>query len=207
MFQTKTLIHVSLLNNMSHIKDKKYKKIKSMLAFLISITCQQLFYYDYPFKKTFTEDQLNKQDSSSDSSEDSPVRSITHGHINTSQQNLNNVLHKELNDVSATLSNKVEQAIDNVSQNTPNNFKEVIIIKKRILTDGKRKVVDLNVRERLIPKAQNEIGEFKIRAVQAVILFLVAGIVFTSIMKIRQMWVKNGYLMKSMNGSKGDVKI
>lgn len=181
-----------------------------MLTLFISLVkTQQFLYYDYPFPKTFTEDDdIAKQDSSSEVSEDeSPIRSITHGHINTSQQNLNNVLHKELNDVSADLSNKVEQAIGNVSQNTPNNFKEVIIIKKRILTDGKRKVVNINVRDRLIPRTDEPASEFKTRAVLAGILFLVAGLVFTSIAKMYQIWIKNRYLLRNESSRlKSEVK-
>lgn len=173
----------------------------------MSIACQQLLYFDYPYKKSFNDDiAISKQDSSFESSDDSPIRSITHGRINTSQQNLNNVLHKELNDVSAALSNKVEQAIDNVSHNTPHNFKEVIIIKKRILSDGKRKVVDLNVRERLIPKTENVAVDFKTRAFMAGILFLIAGLVITSMAKIYQTYIKNRYLLRNESKPKSDTK-
>lgn len=131
-----------------------------------------------------------------------PIRSYTQGKINTSQENLNKILKRELNDVSADLSHKVEQAIGNVSKETPNNFKEVIIIKKRILSDGKRKVVNLNVRERLVPKEKDYVRDFGVRALIGGGLFLVAGVLFTTSVKVYQGWVRKRYIRLSEKGDK-----
>ncbi|KAM0685402.1 hypothetical protein COBT_003388 [Conglomerata obtusa] len=141
---------------------------------------------------------VNNDEPFSESNENNePIRSITQGKINTSSKNLNKILHRELGDVSADLSNKVEQAIGNVSRQTPHNFKEIIIIKKRILTDGKRKVVNLNVREKLVPKNQefdNGYSNFGMRALIGGILFLIAGLIFTSSIKMYQSYIKRKYI-------------
>ncbi|KAM0674363.1 hypothetical protein GVAV_001976 [Gurleya vavrai] len=134
-----------------------------------------------------------------------PIRSITEGKINTSKKNLNKILKRELGDVSADLSNKVEQAIGNVSRQTPQNFNEIIIIKKRILTNGKRKVVNLNVREKLVPKEKeidNSIKDFGMRALIGGVLFLIAGLVFTSSLKMYQGYIKRRFIKTKDNDKK-----
>lgn len=132
-----------------------------------------------------------------------PIRSITEGKINTSQEHLNSILHRELGDVSADVSKKVEQAIGNASRATPHNFKEVIIIKKRILSDGKRKIVNLNVQEKLVPKiVRNDMRDFGTRAFIGGLLFLLAGLIFTTTIKTYQNWIKRKYIKKNESNVK-----
>lgn len=135
-------------------------------------------------------------------SNDNSIRTISKGKINTSAENLNQILNRELNDVSADLSNKVQQAIGKVSRETPENFKEVIIIKKRIMNDGKRKVVNLNVREKMVPK-EDSMKEFGTRALLGGVLFLLAGLIFTSSVKMYQTYVRRKYIRL---GEKCDIK-
>ncbi|KAM0677524.1 hypothetical protein BDAP_001850 [Binucleata daphniae] len=146
----------------------------------------------------------NSEEPYESSDQNEPIRSITRSKINTSPKNLNNVLHKELGDVSADLSNKVEQAIRNVSKQTPQNYKEIIIIKKRILSDGKTKVVNLNVREKVVPKTKIEDTEndFGTRALIGGVLFLIAGLIFTTSLKIYQTHVKHKFIKKEVKETK-----
>lgn len=133
-------------------------------------------------------------------------QSITKGKLMATSQNLNEILHRELDDVSKEIGNKIANAIDRMREETidSDKYKEVIVIKKRILDDGNRKVINVNVSEKLIPK-YNEAMEINnivdpisrdlgTRAFFAGFLFLCAGLLFTSLIKIYQKWLKKRYI-------------
>ncbi|TBU13660.1 hypothetical protein CWI38_0369p0030 [Hamiltosporidium tvaerminnensis] len=128
-------------------------------------------------------------------------KSITQGKVKTSPKNLTNLLHHEFDDVSVDLNNKITNTIQNMHSPLfdPHKYKEVIVIRKRILQDGKRKIVNLNVSEHVVPKeviqSEEEISrDFGLRALLGGIVFLLAGLVFTSTVKMYQQYVKKRYI-------------
>lgn len=175
------------------------KYICMFLIFNLAFAHQMIPFMLYPNNFDSVNEYNDKPELSSN---DNSFRSISKGKININSENLDQILHRELNDVSADLSNKVQQAIGKVSRETPSNFKEVIIIKKRIMSDGKRKVVNLNVREKMIPK-EGTMKEFGTRAIFGGILFLFAGLIFTKSIKMYQTYVRRKYIRL---GEKCDIK-
>ncbi|KAG0439829.1 hypothetical protein DMUE_2159 [Dictyocoela muelleri] len=133
-------------------------------------------------------------------------QSITRGKLTATSDNLNEILHHELDDISKDLGNKIANTIGRMRENRIDNkkFKEVIFIKKRITTDGNKKIVNLNVSEKLVPKNERILfDEYKIepisrdlgtRALLAGLLFLCAGFIFTVSLKFYQRWLSNKYI-------------
>ncbi|TBU03708.1 hypothetical protein CWI36_0391p0030 [Hamiltosporidium magnivora] len=143
----------------------------------------------------------NLENEKSLNSHNSLHKSITQGKVKTSPKNLTNLLHHEFDDVSVDLNNKITNTIQNMHSPLfdPHKYKEVIVIRKRILQDGKRKIVNLNVSEHVVPKeviqSEEEISrDFGLRALLGGIVFLLAGLVFTSTVKMYQQYVKKRYI-------------
>ncbi|EJW02398.1 hypothetical protein EDEG_00292 [Edhazardia aedis USNM 41457] len=148
-----------------------------------------------PFPKNLFNDMYDSQLKK----ENQPIRSISKGKITTDSSNLNTILNRELSEVSKDMKNKVQQAIGNLRTNTPQNYKEVIIIKKRILSNGKRKLINVNVQDKVVPKddvvvRNSNFKDFGVRAVAGGILFLIAGLLFTSSIKVYQTWIRKKYI-------------
>lgn len=126
-------------------------------------------------------------------------QSISSGKLKASPDNLRDVLNHEFNDVSAELNNKLTGQIENLHTRADidrEKFKQVFVIGKHIVSDGKRKVVKINIKEQIVPK-EIKTEESKIdigtRALLGCILFLLVGLIFTTTMKVYQGFLKKQY--------------
>lgn len=145
--------------------------------------------------------------------------SITQGKLTANSENLNGILHKELDDISVELGNKITNAIGQMREDNIDRekYKEVIFIKKRILNDGNKKIVNVNVSEKLIPKNEPVFGndfkyepisrDFGTRAFLAGFLFLIAGLIFTTSLKIYQQWLRKKYIKMTEEKVNNEKKI
>ncbi|KCZ74775.1 hypothetical protein H311_04257 [Anncaliia algerae PRA109] len=125
-------------------------------------------------------------------------QSVSSAKLKASPNNLKDVLNQEFNDVSAELNNKLTGQIENLQTRGDidrEKFKQVFVIGKHVVSDGKRKVVKINIKEQIVPKEKNEEITIDIgtKALLGCILFLLVGLVFTTTMKVYQGFLKKQY--------------
>ncbi|EQB61457.1 hypothetical protein NAPIS_ORF00977 [Vairimorpha apis BRL 01] len=128
-------------------------------------------------------------------------RSIRYGKIKTNPENLETLIQHEMKDISPDLHNKITKKLAN-SNVDRTRYKDLFFIKKRIIQDGKRKVVTFDIQEKIIPKngpIDPLARDFSLRIMLAGILFLLAGLVFTTTMKAYQNVFKNKYIKYENN--------
>lgn len=124
------------------------------------------------------------------------IRSIRVGQVKTNPESVSELLRHEMADLSPdlkkTIVTKLEQR--NIDHK---KFRDVFLIKKRIIDDGKRKIINFNISEKIIPRHHiEELGisrDFGTRALLGGILFLLAGLVLTTTMKMYQSVLKKKY--------------
>lgn len=117
-------------------------------------------------------------------------QSISRSILFTNKNSLPMILNKEFNDISQDLNNKLTSSIYN--NNRRNNidhdkYRELIVIKKRVLSDGKHKIVDLDVSGRVVPRNNQESG---LRLFLACVIFLLACVLFTASMKFYKSYLR-----------------
>lgn len=125
-------------------------------------------------------------------------RSIVRGKLNANPSNFKDILTHEFKDVSKDLGNKLIGQMEHVKDAEYDRlrFKQVFLIKKHVVNDGKRKIVNINVKERMVPRenaqedTKNDLGTY---ALLGCILFLLAGLVFTTTIKMYQNVIRKGY--------------
>lgn len=107
----------------------------------------------------------------------------------TTKNSLPKILSKEFNDISQDLNRKLTNSIYNVRNSNIDHdkFRELIVIKKRVVSDGKHKVVNLDVSGRVVPRNGKE---DKLRMFLAGMVFLLAGVVFTGSIKFYQNYLR-----------------
>ena len=115
-------------------------------------------------------------------------RSIRYGKIKTNPENLETLIQHEMEDISPDLHNKIRKRLakSNVDRS---RYKDLFFIKKRIIQDGDRKIVSFDIKEKIIPKnpdSEHINKDVSLRVILAGILFLLAGLVFTTTMKMYQ---------------------
>ncbi|WUR04251.1 uncharacterized protein VNE69_08009 [Vairimorpha necatrix] len=120
-------------------------------------------------------------------------RSIRYGKIKTNPENLETLIQHEMEDISPDVHNKVRNKLAN-SNVDRSRYRDVFFIKKRIIQDGNRRIVSFDIKEKIIPK--NGVSDpvnkdLSLRVILAGILFLLAGLVFTTTMKMYQNVFKN----------------
>lgn len=105
------------------------------------------------------------------------------------KNSLPKILSREFNDISKDLNKKLTNSIYNVRNTNIDHdkFRELIVIKKRVVSDGKHKVVNLDVSGRVVPRNGKE---DKLRMILAGIVFLLAGVIFTGSIKFYQNYLK-----------------
>ncbi|EOB15547.1 hypothetical protein NBO_2g0039 [Nosema bombycis CQ1] len=135
------------------------------------------------------------------------TRSIRYGKIKTNPENLETLIQNEMHDISPDLHYKISKKLE---QNTVdrNKFRDLFLIKKRVIQDGKKKIISFNIKEKIIPKtaAIEEINkDFGLRAMLAGIVFLLAGLVFTTTMKMYQSMIKTKYVRFEKKGGESEV--
>ena len=116
-------------------------------------------------------------------------RSIRYGKIKTNPENLETLIQHEMKDISPDLHNKITKKLAN-SNVDRTRYKDLFFIKKRI------------IQEKIIPKngpIDPLARDFSLRIMLAGILFLLAGLVFTTTMKAYQNVFKNKYIKYENN--------
>ncbi|KAF9760849.1 hypothetical protein NGRA_2985 [Nosema granulosis] len=137
-------------------------------------------------------------------------RSIRYGKIMTNPENLETLIHNEMHDISPDMHYRISKKL---ATNTVdrNKFRDLFLIKKRVIQDGKKKIISFNIKEKIIPKVStlDQMNkDFGLRAILAGILFLLAGLVFTTTMKMYQNIFRKKYLAfeKKLEGEReGDL--
>lgn len=116
-------------------------------------------------------------------------QSISRSILFTSKNLLPMILSREFGDISQDLNTKLTNTIYNTRRANIDHdkFRELIVIKKRILSDGKHKVVDMDVSGRVVPR---NVQESNLRLFLACIIFLLACILFTATMKFYKSYLK-----------------
>jgi hypothetical protein len=125
------------------------------------------------------------------------IKSLRVGKVKANPANISDILYREMADMSPELHEKITETLahNNVDHK---KYRDVFLIKKRVIDDGKRRVINFNIKERLIPKEGVEsmtVGsDFGTRALLGGIMFLLAGLVFTTTLKMYQSLIKKNYL-------------
>lgn len=109
-------------------------------------------------------------------------QSISRSILYTPKNSLPMILSKEFNDISQELNTKLTNSIYNTRRENIDHdkYRELIVIKKRVLSDGKHKVVDMDVSGRIVPRIAKDGG---LRMFLACLIFLLACVLFTASMK------------------------
>ncbi|KRH92615.1 hypothetical protein M153_4025000923, partial [Pseudoloma neurophilia] len=110
------------------------------------------------------------------------AQSISRSILFTSKNSLPKILSREFNDISQEMNKKLTNTIYNTRKANIDHdkFRELIVIKKRIVSDGKHKIVDLDVSGRVVPRNSTDNN---IRLFLACVIFLLACVLFTASMK------------------------
>lgn len=116
-------------------------------------------------------------------------QSISRSILYTTKNALPRILSHEFNDVSQDLNRRLTSSIYNVRNSNIDHdkYRELIVIKKRVVSDGRHKVVNLDVSGRVVPRSGRE---EKVRMVLAGAIFLLAGVVFTGSLKFYQHYLR-----------------
>lgn len=120
-------------------------------------------------------------------------RSIRYGKVKTDPENIKAILDKELDGISPDLNSKITKSIEQ-NKIDRNRFRDVFLIKKRVIQDGNRRIVSFNIKERIIPKSSLQNNDFGTWALLWGILLLLAGLVFTTTIKMYQNLIRRKYL-------------
>lgn len=124
------------------------------------------------------------------------IRSLRVGSLKVNPENVSDVLYREMADMSPDLHDKLASTLahNNVDHK---KYRDFFLIKKRVIDDGKRRIINFNIREKIVPKEiQEGVGisrDLVIKALLGGIMFLLAGLVFTTTLKMYQSIVKNNY--------------
>lgn len=135
-------------------------------------------------------------------------RSISQGKFKANPNNFRAILMQEFDDISKELRNRLMGQIEHVQDAGYDKlrFKQVFVIRKHIVSDGKKKVVNISVKEHIVPRdafasdADSSGGDMGTYALLGCILFLLAGLVFTTTIKMYQNIIRKGYI----RGKAGD---
>lgn len=129
-------------------------------------------------------------------------RSISRGKFKANPSNVRAILMQELDDISTELRNRLMGQIEHVQDAGYDKmrFKQVFVIRKHIVSDGKKKVVNISVKEHIVPRdalagdTDGSSGDMGTYALLGCILFLLAGLVFTTTIKMYQNIIRKGYI-------------
>lgn len=124
------------------------------------------------------------------------VRSLRVGRFRTDPESVGDLLYREMADMSPDLHSKLATTLahNNVDHK---KYRDLFLIKKRVIDDGTRRIINFNIKEKIVPRAEED--EFSIsrdlgtRALLGGIMFLLAGLVFTTTLKMYQSIIRKNY--------------
>ncbi|WEL39957.1 hypothetical protein PFJ87_11g01950 [Encephalitozoon hellem] len=130
---------------------------------------------------------------------DSPagtIKSLRIGKFKINPENISDLIHREMADMSPDLHSKIVNTLERNSVDR-RRYRDLFLIKKRVIDDGKRKIINFNIKEKIIPKEEEEnlpiSRDFGTRALLGGIMFLLAGLVFTTTLKMYQSLIRKNY--------------
>ncbi|AFN84154.1 hypothetical protein EROM_111730 [Encephalitozoon romaleae SJ-2008] len=130
---------------------------------------------------------------------DSPagaIKSLRIGKFKINPENISDLIHREMADMSPDLHNKIVNTLERNSVDR-RRYRDLFLIKKRVIDDGRRKIINFNIKEKIIPKEAEEdlpiTRDFGTRALLGGIMFLLAGLVFTTTLKMYQSLIRKNY--------------
>lgn len=128
-----------------------------------------------------------------------PRRSIITGKVVTDIENISNVLDNQLDDMNSEIKDRIASSIE--SKNIDRSrFRDIFVVKKRILSDGERKIVKYDIDEKLIPKYSNVVYQLstdtQTKVILVLILILLAALVFTTTIRLYDSLIKSKLFQK-----------
>ncbi|CAD26094.1 hypothetical protein [Encephalitozoon cuniculi GB-M1] len=125
------------------------------------------------------------------------IKSLRIGKFKINPENISDIIHREMADMSPDLHSKIENTLARNSVDR-RRYRDLFLIKKRVIDDGRRKIINFNIKEKIIPKEDQETlpvtKDFGTRALLGGIMFLLAGLVFTTTLKMYQNLMRKNYL-------------
>lgn len=124
------------------------------------------------------------------------IKSLRIGKFKINPENISDLIHREMADMSPDLHNKIVNTLERNSVDR-RRYRDLFLIKKRVIDDGRRKIINFNIKEKIIPKEAEEdlpiTRDFGTRALLGGIMFLLAGLVFTTTLKMYQSLIRKNY--------------
>lgn len=124
------------------------------------------------------------------------IQSLKVGRFKTNPEDIGNVLHREMADMSPDLHSRLTKTLAH-SNVDHTKYRDLFLIKKRVTDDGRRRIINFNIKEKIIPRDSQESlaisRDFGMRALLGGIMFLLAGLVFTTTLKMYQGIIKKSY--------------
>ncbi|KAH9410714.1 hypothetical protein HK407_12g18460 [Ordospora pajunii] len=127
-----------------------------------------------------------------------PIKSLKIGKFKTNPENIGMLLDREMADMSPGLHEKLVSTLAHNGVDRK-KYRDLVMIRKRVTDDGKRKVVNLNVKEKIIPKVFQDDdfvpnNDFITRALIGGAMFFLTGLAFTTTLKMYRSIIKKKYL-------------
>ncbi|KAM0671833.1 hypothetical protein CWI42_121720 [Ordospora colligata] len=127
-----------------------------------------------------------------------PIKSLKIGKFKANPENISTLLDREMADMSPGLHEKLVSTLAHNGVDRK-KYRDLVMIRKRVTDDGKRKVVNLNVKEKIIPKVLQDDdfapnSDFITRALIGGAMFFLVGLVFTTTLKMYRSIIKKKYL-------------
>ena len=114
-------------------------------------------------------------------------RLVRQGAFKAGPDAVREILIEELKDVSKDLRKKFTGQIERTDRRVYDKvrFKPLFVISKHVVNDGKRKIVKIDVKKRIVPRDPSNVErrDIAVYAFPVCIAFLLIGLVFTSIIK------------------------
>lgn len=115
------------------------------------------------------------------------------GKVVTDIENINNVLDSQLEDMNSEIKDKIASSIESKSVDR-SRFRDIFVIKKRVLNDGERRIVKYDIDERLIPKYSSVIYQLstdtQTKVILILILMMLIALVFTTTIRLYDSLIK-----------------
>lgn len=124
------------------------------------------------------------------------IKSLRIGKFKTNPESISELLHREMADMSPDLHSKLTTTLEHRGVDH-RKYRDLFLIKKRVIDDGRRKIINFNIKEKIIPREGPEdlsiSKDFGTRALLGGIMFLLAGLVFTTTLKMYQSLIRKNY--------------
>lgn len=120
---------------------------------------------------------------------------IFSGKIQADADSARHILLKEMEGISPAMRTQISDKIQN-SNIDRNKFRDLFLIKKRIVNDGEREIVSFDIKERIVPRTPSIsllTADFYTRIFFMIIILILCSLVITTTVRMYKNLIKLNY--------------